>query len=662
MGFFSKIIRKVTKPIKKVIKSPLGKAALIGGLGYLAGPSMAKMMGGSGNTFMGRLAGGGWKQALMGNVGGPGNMYGSKGPLSWLTSGGTGGDGILGTATKFISNNKVPLAIAGGSGILSAAAAGNQPSVDEAWASNQDTSGHDAYLNTRKYFPFGDTSSQYYTAPLYNQGGRVGLEEGGDSDMSEWKIGDHRPFKYTGKIDDIWESEELGSDPLATIVKMGLTVRAPLIDIIRNVAKTGTEAAKLIAAAGKLGWDVTQPAREIIGSAGKAGIEGTMWGLGQTDKWRFAQKPYLALRMSGMSDDEARLSLQENRMGEFRTDPELTEKLQSKLFEEKIGYGSDYQGGEVELYPGQSTKYAQGGRVKAQQGMYAGEGDGLASLPTDQMQSPVDQGVLDSGTTAQGQSDDAEFIALIQQLAAMGIPMEQLRGRTKQELVEMMIYVSSKVQGRGVQEDVAVEEQVEMAGGGDAEYNGWKNVYELNPDAASQHPRHQEFIVQYESEQTREPKTEGGDLFLKQSTEVLEGRPDGSSEFMTEEELQQNYPGLARGEVGSPVGEEIEDMREFKIANPDSVAMNQGGIMRTGYAMGSEHPVIPSKDGMQLDMRNTGGYQPHGKQEKHDDVRALLAQGEFVMTSDAVKGLGGGDRDEGAKKMYDMMHKLEAMA
>ena len=88
----------------------------------------------------------------------------------------------------------------------------------------------------------------------------------------------------------------------------------------------------------------------------------------------------------------------------------------------------------------------------------------------------------------------------------------------------------------------------------------------------------------------------------------------------------------------------------------------QGGITRTGYAMGTEHPVIPSKDGKQLDMRDTGGYQPHGAKEKHDDVRALLAQGEFVMTSDAVKGLGGGDREAGAKKMYDVMHNLEAMA
>ena len=90
------------------------------------------------------------------------------------------------------------------------------------------------------------------------------------------------------------------------------------------------------------------------------------------------------------------------------------------------------------------------------------------------------------------------------------------------------------------------------------------------------------------------------------------------------------------------------------------VEANTGGLMRTGYALGQ--PVIPSKDGMQLDMRDTGGYQPHGKAEKHDDVRALLAQGEFVMTSDAVKGMGGGDRELGAQKMYNLMHNMEAMA
>jgi hypothetical protein len=32
------------------------------------------------------------------------------------------------------------------------------------------------------------------------------------------------------------------------------------------------------------------------------------------------------------------------------------------------------------------------------------------------------------------------------------------------------------------------------------------------------------------------------------------------------------------------------------------------------------------------------------------------------MTSDAVKGMGGGDREAGAQKMYNLMHNMEAMA
>jgi len=101
-------------------------------------------------------------------------------------------------------------------------------------------------------------------------------------------------------------------------------------------------------------------------------------------------------------------------------------------------------------------------------------------------------------------------------------------------------------------------------------------------------------------------------------------------------------------------------MDELKKWAASRTTSAQGGLMRTGYALGQ--PVIPSKDGPQLDMRDSGGYQPHGAKEKKDDVRALLAQGEFVMTSDAVRGLGGGNREVGAKKMYDMMHNLEAMA
>ena len=45
-----------------------------------------------------------------------------------------------------------------------------------------------------------------------------------------------------------------------------------------------------------------------------------------------------------------------------------------------------------------------------------------------------------------------------------------------------------------------------------------------------------------------------------------------------------------------------------------------------------------------------------------DDIPAMLSDGEFVMTAKAVRGAGGGDRREGAKKMYQMMDQLEARA
>ena len=41
---------------------------------------------------------------------------------------------------------------------------------------------------------------------------------------------------------------------------------------------------------------------------------------------------------------------------------------------------------------------------------------------------------------------------------------------------------------------------------------------------------------------------------------------------------------------------------------------------------------------------------------------ARLSDGEFVMTADAVKGAGGGDRDKGAAKMYQMMSQFERRA
>ena len=45
-----------------------------------------------------------------------------------------------------------------------------------------------------------------------------------------------------------------------------------------------------------------------------------------------------------------------------------------------------------------------------------------------------------------------------------------------------------------------------------------------------------------------------------------------------------------------------------------------------------------------------------------DSVPAMLSDGEFVMNARAVKGAGGGDRQKGAKRMYEMMRSFERTA
>ena len=69
--------------------------------------------------------------------------------------------------------------------------------------------------------------------------------------------------------------------------------------------------------------------------------------------------------------------------------------------------------------------------------------------------------------------------------------------------------------------------------------------------------------------------------------------------------------------------------------------------------------VLPQ--GMEMDYRG-GGMIPMGSKEKADDVPARVSKNEFVMTADAVRAAGGGSVNKGAKRMYDLMHNLEARA
>ena len=90
-------------------------------------------------------------------------------------------------------------------------------------------------------------------------------------------------------------------------------------------------------------------------------------------------------------------------------------------------------------------------------------------------------------------------------------------------------------------------------------------------------------------------------------------------------------------------------------ADGGRVNKNMGGIMSVGSI--PQTPMVPQ--GMQIDGRG-GGFIPMGAEEKVDDVPAMLAKNEFVMTSDAVKAAGGGSVEKGAQRMYDLMNQLEA--
>ena len=62
---------------------------------------------------------------------------------------------------------------------------------------------------------------------------------------------------------------------------------------------------------------------------------------------------------------------------------------------------------------------------------------------------------------------------------------------------------------------------------------------------------------------------------------------------------------------------------------------------------------------IERDYRDKGGFVPVGIKERADDVPAMLSKNEFVMTADAVRGIGNGSVEEGSKKLYNTMKQAE---
>lgn len=70
--------------------------------------------------------------------------------------------------------------------------------------------------------------------------------------------------------------------------------------------------------------------------------------------------------------------------------------------------------------------------------------------------------------------------------------------------------------------------------------------------------------------------------------------------------------------------------------------------------------VTAAAEGGPIFPRRNGGIAPNEGTPGADSVRAMLMPGEFVMTTDAVRGLGNGDLNSGIQNMYSVMRNLES--
>ena len=110
---------------------------------------------------------------------------------------------------------------------------------------------------------------------------------------------------------------------------------------------------------------------------------------------------------------------------------------------------------------------------------------------------------------------------------------------------------------------------------------------------------------------------------------------------------------MERGFSQQEAIEEAKDTLERKsIAVGGRVGL-MGGAMPTGIMRANKAGTI------ERDYRETGGFVPVGIKEKADDVPAMLSKNEFVMTADAVRGMGGGNIEKGAQRLYDQMKQAE---
>ena len=194
----------------------------------------------------------------------------------------------------------------------------------------------DAIRNAMRAYGFftDDEIEQTVSSAGYKAGGRVELKGGGIMNAKRGLVDE--PGGYAGEmpsIKEIW-SKEGEDDPLGTIVKLGLTFRKPVVEIVKAIGVTASVAADLVTGVAKLGYDVTEPIRDVVSDVaggiydvGKDLVKGS-----KTDT-RFIQPMYYLERFGpekNLTDEETQLKMMSNSVG--RDDPKKRRELENIVF------------------------------------------------------------------------------------------------------------------------------------------------------------------------------------------------------------------------------------------------------------------------------------------------------------------------------------------
>ena len=131
--------------------------------------------------------------------------------------------------------------------------------------------------------------------------------------------------------------------------------------------------------------------------------------------------------------------------------------------------------------------------------------------------------------------------------------------------------------------------------------------------------------------------------------------------------IEQDPGGYLIGDIGTrrlnPNTGQYEDVASAINNSPYTIPTNyrfnnpytSGTLVSGPFA----RPQMVAADGGEVYPRRNGGIMPNEGIPNQDSVRAMLMPGEFVMTTDAVKGLGNGSMNQGIKNMYSVMRGLE---